>query len=819
MDGAPKRSEAKKDPYQGRWVATLRGKVIAQGGTPEQALRAAQKTRYKEKPEIKFMTLNQELNFPALFETLRALLSSEQDVYLVGGSVRDVFLKRPVHDLDFAVKKDAIPLARKIAKKLKADFYPLDSQRDTGRMLVRNEDGSRMVVDFAGYRGDDLESDLRGRDFTVNAMALDPKDLSLHDPLGGLADLRERSLRMCSPASFTDDPVRILRAVRLAAAFDLHILPETRQAMHAAAPALAGVSPERQRDEFFRILEGPKPAACLQALDLLGALEPVLPELLSLKGIQQTAPHVQDVWLHTLSVLTRLSSILSALSEKYDPDTASDYNHGLLVLKIGRYRQQLAEHLSLIPNNLRSWRENLLFSALYHDIAKPHKSVLGAEGRIRFWGHEEAGSEIVRERAHRFALSNDEIERLCLVVQNHMRIHFHIKRWTTEKKMPTHRAIYRFFRDTGEAGVDICLLTLADVWATYENTLTQATWADSLDIVRVFLEAWWEKRDELILPPQLVSGHELMEKLSIPPGPQVGRLLEAVREAQVTKDVGDHAGALEYAHSYLLKLQQGEIKEVVYVNDNKLAFFQRPGSGLPVILIHGYPLDHTIWQNIIPLLDKDAHLILPDLRGHGASQAPQGTYTIDQMAEDIAGLMDFLRIRKAILVGHSLGGYVALSFAGKYSQKTIGLGLVASRTNADTPEQKRSRQGVMADIEKNGMQPVADAMSVKLVADASLSPGLHTLIMKMEPQGAIGTLAAMAERKDTTQVLADSSVPVLVLAGGADVLIPVETLRSMAGLSKNISYVELEGVGHMPMLEAPARTAEAINRLIQDCRS
>jgi poly(A) polymerase len=819
MNGSAKNSEEKKNPYKGRWVATLRGKVIAQGGTPEQARRAAQKTRYKEKPEILFMNINEELNFPPLFDTLRALLNSEKDVYLVGGSVRDVFLKRPVHDLDFAVKKNAIQLARKIASKLKADFYPLDSERDTGRMLVKTDDGGRMVVDFAGYRGDDLEADLRGRDFTVNAMAIDPHDLSLHDPLGGLPDLYEKVLRACSPSSFTDDPVRILRAVRLAAAFGFHILPETRQAMKAAAQALPGVSLERQRDEFFRILEGPKPAACLKALDLLGALEPVLPELLSLKGIQQTVPHVQDVWRHTLSVLTRMGSILSALSEKYDPDTASDYNHGLLVLKIGRYRQQLAEHLSLIPNNIRSWREILLFSALYHDIAKPHKSVLGAEGRIRFWGHEEAGSEIVRERAHRFALSNDEIERLCLVVQNHMRIHFHIKRYVSEKKPPTHRAIYRFFRDTGEAGVDICLLTLADVWATYENTLTQATWADTLEVVRVFLEAWWEKKDELILPPQLVSGHELMEKLSIAPGPEVGRLLEAVREAQVTKEVSDPRGALDYARSYLEKLLQGEIKEVVYVNDNKLAFFQRPGSGLPVILMHGYPLDHTIWHNLLPLLDKDAHLILPDLRGHGASQAPEGTYTIEQMAEDIAGLMDFLRLRKAILVGHSLGGYVALSFAGKYSQKTRGLGLVASRTNADTPAQKTSRQEVMADIQKNGMQPVADAMSVKLVAEARFSPGLHALIMKMEPAGAIGALAAMAERRDTSGVLAGLNAPILVVAGSADVLIPVEISRTISGQSKNITYVELEGVGHMPMLESPVRTAEAITKLIRDCSS
>lgn len=804
------------DPYQGRWVATVRGKVIAQGGTPEQAMRAAQKNRYKEKPEIFFMNISDDLIFPPLFQTLRNLLSQEEQVYLVGGSVRDIFLNREVHDLDFAVRKDAIKLARRIAAKLNADFYPLDTERDTGRLLIETESGGRMVVDFAAFRGADLESDLHGRDFTVNAMAIDPHDLSLHDPLGGITDLRERSLRMCSPTAFADDPVRILRAVRLAAGLDFHILPETRQAMKVAADSLSAVSPERQRDEFFRILEGPKPAVCIKALDLLGAIKPILPELVDLKGVQQTLPHVQDVWRHTLSVLSRMESILSALTENYDPDTASDYNHGLLVLKIGRYRKNLAAHLALIPNNIRSWREILLFSTLYHDIAKPHRSVLGSEGRIRFWGHEEAGSEIVKVRAHRLALSNDELERLSLIVQNHMRIHFHIKRYTNERKQPTHRAIYRFFRDTGEAGVDICLLTLADVWATYENTLTQETWANSLDVVRIFLEAWWEKKDELIVPPQLVSGHELMEKLKITPGPIVGRLLEAVREAQVTKEVSDSTGALEYARSYMQKLQQGEIKEVVYVNDNKLAFFQRPGTGTPVFLIHGYPLDHTIWQNLLPYLPADVHLILPDLRGHGASQTPAGVYSVSDMADDIAGLMDFLRIRTAVLVGHSLGGYVALAFAGKYSQKVRALGLVASRTNADTPAQKVSRRDVIEEIKQKGIQPVAENMSKRLVADPAFSPQLESLILKMDPAGAIGALQAMAERDDTTSVLVKLNAPILVLAGNADVLIPVETSRAMAGLSKTINYVELDGVGHMPMLESPARTADAINQLIRD---
>jgi len=809
-------SEEELNPYYGRWVALLRGKVVAQGGTPEQALRAAQKSRYKEKPEIVYMSGLNDLNFPPLFDTIRNLLADEEGVFLVGGVVRDVFLKRSSHDLDFAVKKNAIQLARKVADKLKAEFYPLDIERDTGRVLITGQNGSRQAIDFAAFRGDDLETDLRGRDFTINAMAIDPKNLSLHDPLGGLSDLREKCLRACSGSSFKDDPVRILRAIRLAAAFGFRILPESRQAMKDSADQLAKVSPERQRDELFRILEGPRPAISIKALDMLGALEPVLPELLSLKGVQQAHPHVQDVWSHTMSIISHLETILAALSADYEPETASDYYHGVLVLKIGRYRKHLSEHLSNISNNNRTWREILFFSALYHDIAKPGKSVTGVEGHIRFWGHEDDGADIVSMRAHKLALSNDEINRLSVIVRNHMRIHFHTKRLTDEKKLPTRRAIYRFFRDVGEAGVDICLLTLADLWATYENSLPEETWVTCLDVVRIFLESWWEKKTELIAPPQLISGVDLMQALSLEPGPEVGRLLEAVREAQVVNEVNDSLSALNYARDYRDKLHKGEVMEYALVNNIRLAFFQRPGSGMPIVLIHGYPLDHTIWQPIIPILEKDAHLILPDLRGHGSSPTPEGTYSVENMADDISGLLDFLRVRKAILVGHSLGGYVALAFANKYPQKLKGLGLVASKTNADNASQKEARLKAIADIQVNGIAPVADTMSAKLVVNPNLMPELHKLIMKMDPAGAIGALYAMAERDDSSKVVANLKIPIMVVAGVADVLIPIETSRQMTNLSSTSTYMELEGVGHMPMLEAPIKTAEAINKLINE---
>jgi len=803
------------NPYAGRWVALLRGKVVAQGGTPEQALRAAQKSRFKEKPEIRFMKGLEDLNFSPLFDIIRSILAEDDGVFLVGGAVRDAFLKRSSHDLDFAVKKNAIKLARRVADKLNADFYPLDADRDTGRVLVIRDDGTRQVIDFAAFRGDDLEADLGARDFSINAMAIDLKDLSLHDPFGGLIDLRDKCVRACSTSTFQDDPIRIFRAVRLAAALGFRILPETRQAMREAVELLYKVSSERHRDELFRILEGPKPAISIKALDLLGALEPVLPELIQLKGVIQTHPHVHDVWLHTLSVVSHLESILAALTTEYNPETASDYFHGVLVLKIGRYRQQISEHLSSVLNTNRSWREILLFSALYHDISKPAKSETGGEGRIHFWGHEEDGAEIVSKRTNKLALSNDEVNRLRTIVQNHMRIHFHTKRLLDENKKPSRRAIFRFYRDVGEAGVDICLLTLADLWATYDNTLPEETWVTCLDVVRIFMESWWDKKTELVTPPQLISGNEIMELLSLDAGPEVGRLLEAVREAQAVNDVTDKESALNYAREYQAKLHQGNIKEYVLLNNTKLAFFQRPGNGIPVILIHGYPLDHTIWQSMIPFLEKNARLIIPDLRGHGLSSTTEEDCSMGCMADDIAGLMDFLRIKRAIMIGHSMGGYVSLAFARKYEQKLLGLGLIASRVNADSPSQKEARQRMINEIQEMGMKQVAELMSSRLVNDPLLVADLFKLIQKINPNGAIGALKAMIGRNDSSSVFENLKIPVMAIAGSEDALIPNEISRTMPALNPNCLYLELDKVGHMPMLESPIKTAEAINLLIR----
>lgn len=531
-------------------MARIHGRVVAHGGTPEQAGRAAQ-NRYKESPEITYIPITQPLEFPAVLEKVKPFLPKKARIYLVGGAVRDALLNRETFDLDFTLAKDAIRTGRRIANSLQADFFPLDEERDTGRIILSDDQGGRFTMDFAAFRGPNLESDLTGRDFTLNAIACDLSDEALHDPLNGVTDLKEKCLRMCSKTSFKDDPVRILRGVRLAAEFDLHILPETRTAMKADVSGLENVSPERLRDELFKMLAGKRPSACLRALDMLGALERVVPEIIAIKGVVQPPPHVHNVWEHSLSVTSHLEDILEVMAPKLDQNKAANLFDGLLSVWIGRYREQISRSMNTPITSDRPLKSLVFLAALYHDAAKPSTQKIDETNQLRFWDHDQVGAELIEKRASQMVLSNDELARLELIIRNHMRIVHHVNRLLNEGKPPSRRAIYRFFRDTGPAGVDICMLALADMRATYENTLPQETWTACLEVVRILLEAWFEKRDEKVYPKPLLDGNDLMRELTLSPGPLIGKLLENIQEAQAMGTVTTRKQAVDLAREKL----------------------------------------------------------------------------------------------------------------------------------------------------------------------------------------------------------------------------------------------------------------------------
>jgi tRNA nucleotidyltransferase/poly(A) polymerase len=176
-------------------------------------------------------------------------------------------------------------------------------------------------------------------------------------------------------------------------------------------------------------------------------------------------------------------------------------------------------------------------------------------GRIRFFDHDVKGAEVAEERGRALNLSNDELERITKIIEHHMRFHFFTSRLEGENKEPSRKAIYRFFRDAGKAGIDLVLLGLADLRGTQGSTLTQETWSAALDIARILLENYWEKPQETVAPPRLLNGNELMGELGLEPGRVVGQLLEAIREGQATGKVETREQAFDFAREYLKELE------------------------------------------------------------------------------------------------------------------------------------------------------------------------------------------------------------------------------------------------------------------------
>ncbi|MBN1201412.1 MAG: HD domain-containing protein [Anaerolineae bacterium] len=487
------------------------------------------------------------LIWPPVVDAIRAAAADDEDVYIVGGAVRDAYLHRPLHDLDLATSGDGRPLARRIANAFDGAYYPLDAERGVGRALIRWED-AQLTVDTARFRGPDLLTDLQKRDFTLNAMAVRLiGDLqAVIDPLGGLADLDARRLRRCGEDSIASDPVRALRAVRTSAAYGLLIDPATRQDIKTHAPRLASASPERVRDEFFHILDGKRPATALETLNRLGLLAPVVPETTAMQDAQQGPPHQFDVWRHTLVTVERLDALLRVFSQQRDDDLTANLQLGVIAFSLQHLQAHLQAHLAQHWPNNRTHRALLVLAALLHDAGKPATRSVDDEGRVHFYQHEHVGAELAEQRAAALRLSNDETARLLTIVQHHMRPH-----WLSTRATLSARASYRFWRDTGPAGVDVCLLSMADYLATFGIMLDQTAWIAYLEMQQTLLNRYFLEYETAIAPPPLITGRDLLQHFQLEPEPLIGTILESVREAQVTGDVSTREEALDWVQRFL----------------------------------------------------------------------------------------------------------------------------------------------------------------------------------------------------------------------------------------------------------------------------
>ena len=487
---------------------------------------------------------------PWLPETIHEAILSLGDgkpVFLVGGAVRDAILSKPRRDFDFVLKGSVRQKAKKIADRIGGDFYPLDENRQMMRVLWYPSPGEAITLDFSEMQGDSIEDDLLQRDFTINSMAvLTSNPERLIDPLGGAQDLKNKILRRSKPGSILDDPVRTIRAVRLALQFDLSIEPDTSSEIHKAADQLVRISVERVRDELFRILGGVKPAAAIRIMIRFGLLESILPETMLLEGVGQSSPHTMDVLEHTLTCVDRLESILNVLSHKTNHQYVSNLTNGEIFAYLGFIRPMLIGHMEERVTADRTRRSLLIFSALFHDIAKPETKTTIEDGTVHFYRHEILGTKIAAERLKSLACSNVEITAVRRIIRNHMRPNLLRK----SQEQLTDRAIYRFFQSCGEEGVDVCLISMADMLAKRSGPPENDDWTDLLEINRRLLDGWYYHRVDKINPPRLVDGEDLMACLSLQPGPIVGEILAAITEGQAAGEINSREDALNFARNW-----------------------------------------------------------------------------------------------------------------------------------------------------------------------------------------------------------------------------------------------------------------------------
>lgn len=482
---------------------------------------------------------------------LQRALAVVDPLVLVGGTVRDLLLGRESHDLDLVVPSGGLELARRLSDALGGAFVALDEARDTGRVVLSGPASRPLYIDVAAWRGPSLADDLRGRDFTINALAAKVAGAEAHivDVTGGLADLDARLLRTASPQALIDDPLRSLRAVRLVAELSpwgFRLEHGSARQIREHAPLVAATSVERIRDELVRILAADRPARWLAMLSDLGLLAVTLPEVEPLRGVLQPAPHIYDVYDHTLHAVECAAWLADWIAGEAEP---ADDHDAAVYDALEPLRPALAQHCGeALGAVLANRSQALRWAALSHDWGKPATRTVAAGGangqpRIQFLGHEEVSANLARTALRRLRFSDAEVRWMTTVVAGHMRPH-HL---AAADAAPSRRAVYRYFRDLGPAGVDTALFSLADLRAIAGSTLQAGLWQRQLDVVFHLLDAYFNRPSEAVRPSPLIDGHSLMAALDLPPGRQIGRLLEAVAEAQAAGELHSREQALAYA--------------------------------------------------------------------------------------------------------------------------------------------------------------------------------------------------------------------------------------------------------------------------------
>ena len=459
------------------------------------------------------------------------------DIYLVGGALRDIILNREVKDYDFVIDKMNGEFIEDIGKFLKKKVIILDKKRHIYRIVT----DENIILDFAKLIGDNIKDDLFHRDFTINAMAYDlkspwPIDIKkIIDPINGIKNLKEKIIKYVNKNVFTEDPIRILRAVSFMSQLDFELDLETREQIIKDAQKIKKVSGEKISMELFKILKEKKSHHYFNLMaGELKVLEHIFPHIAEMKEVGQCKYHVVDSWTHSVYTMKLVEEYI------YTKDLFEDY-----------IQKAYDRHLNdKITEDHRRY-QLIKLGALLHDIGKPAAERVDEQGRTRFKGHEIVGAEIIREYAKRLKLSKKENEILYRYVKLHM--------WPLvlyKNNDLSAKNLYKYFKMGNKETLDILLIALADIVATRSILNPDEEMKKFKTYIEYIASNYLTRYLELEDLGEVIIGNQIMEILKLPQGKEIGKIILDIKKAIF---MGEIAFEKDSIVDYITKKYKGKM--------------------------------------------------------------------------------------------------------------------------------------------------------------------------------------------------------------------------------------------------------------------
>ncbi len=480
---------------------------------------------------VSFLSITTELH-----SVLHFIKNATDDSYIVGGFVRDHCLGRQKpQDMDIAVSGDGFELAKKVNAQFSGftSFAPLDPVSGSGRLITRDTHIS--IIDISTFKGPSIHQDLLKRDFTINSMAIKLADFlntgfaCILDPLNASDDISRSVIRVCAPNSFSDDPLRILRAYRFSAQLGFSMDPFSESLVTESVPSLDEVSGERLRDELCQILSCPDASNNLVSMENKGVITRLFPELMRMKDCDQNRYHAMNVWDHSLECVAQLEALL-----KYPEDVFGDF--------VSNLREYL--DFQICPGRGRLWL--IKIACLFHDSGKPHTRSVDSSGSVHFYGHEKVSVEIFRTGIERFRISNRENDLVCELIRGHMRL----ASLTSVK--PSRRFLYRVTERFREDILGLLLIFVSDLKSSCGPARTAGQLQAGINGAGAVLRYFHEVRPQPLKP--LLNGHDIMNIFNLPQCPQIGKLLGILKEKQALGEIVSRDQAIEKTRNIIRRM-------------------------------------------------------------------------------------------------------------------------------------------------------------------------------------------------------------------------------------------------------------------------